>query len=207
MSGPEPTEVMKIERACRLPAMPLKCCCQQYTEVFDVQNQKLLGTVTENCWLCVPSYTIRNAAKEETLDIHQPTCCCGCLVDICARESQCCGLRVPFNIYYPGTDVVVGNINKIWRNFFAEIATDDDTFRFVGPEQKAIRDPGRLNLSDLDKKAAALGQIAIREAKEALGMTSNQYVYDLERIDPRAWEQGAQLLAATLMLNQIYFES
>lgn len=102
----EQNQVLQIERFLRLPALPFKCCCLQYTTVTDTQNEKLLGSVRENLWICVPTYTIYGPDGEEVMDVHQRACCCSCFVDICATDSSCCGLRVPFQLYYPGTDQV-----------------------------------------------------------------------------------------------------
>ncbi|KAJ1628204.1 hypothetical protein T492DRAFT_1020113 [Pavlovales sp. CCMP2436] len=199
-------EVLQIERYARLPPMPCKCCCQQYVTITDIQNQLPLGKVKETCWLCVPNYSVMDAKGEEMFEVHQPTCCCGCIVNCCSSKATCCGLRVPFNMFYPGTEVAVGDVDKIWKNVFAEFLTDEDTYRFSGPDVRAIIDPGRLNLGDLDDKAKKLGQIAARNAKDAIGLQRSEHHYDLKRIPARAWEQGASLLGATLLLNQLYFE-
>jgi hypothetical protein len=302
----EQNQVLLIERFLRLPAMPLKCCCLQYTTVTDVQNQKLLGSTRENFWLCVPTYTIYGPEGEEVMDVHQRACCCSCAVDCCAKDSSCCGLRVPFQLYYPGTDQVgarmrrrrarrprararsvrardkscavgraagrsiaralveqsgmgalahaparalltrarlpssprlarasrarslrsrspllaahrplsskcrlsqsVGTINKMWRNFCSEFVHDDDVFRFTGPEVQVVRDTGAFQLGDIDKKIAARGEMLVRDLKSAVGITDKQYRYDLSRLPPRSWEQSSQLLAASLLLNEIHFE-
>lgn len=200
-------EVLLIERPCRLPAFPCKCCCLQTVSITDVQNEKKIGTVTEQCYLGVPMYTVKDGKGEDVFDIHQPTCCCNCCVNCCDSKASCC-CRIPFNIYYPGTDRPIGEINKIWKNFFAELASDDDTFRFIGPDVRPVYNTGHLNLGDLDKKAGMLAQEAVRDAKQALGLAGQHaYHYDLNRIPEKSWEQGAQLLGATLLINNIYFES
>jgi hypothetical protein len=113
---------------------------------------------------------------------------------------------VPFNLYYPGSDQPVGDVDKIWKNFFSEMVSDDDTFRFMAPDVRAIIDPGRLDLSDIDTKIGKLGEIATRNAKDAIGLQRAEHHYDLKRIPARAWEQGASLLGLTLLLNQLYLE-
>ena len=100
----------------------------------------------------------------------------------------------------------VGTINKMWRNLCAEFVHDDDVFRFTGPEVHALRDAGAFSLGDLNKKIAARGEMVVRDAKSMVGVTDKQYRYDLSRLPPRSWEQSAQLLAASLLLNEIYFE-
>ena len=200
-------DVLLIQHPCRLPVMPCKCCCSQYVSITDVQNQVEVGTVVEQCWLCVPLFTVKDATGADVFDVHQPTCCCGLCVNCCDRSASCC-CRIPFKVYLPGSDKPSGDINKLWKNFFAELATDDDTFRFRGPDVRPIYDSGRLNLGDLDKKAKAAADEAMRDFKETIGMTStNRYMYDLNRIPQKSWEQGAQLLGATLLINQIFFES
>lgn len=100
----------------------------------------------------------------------------------------------------------VGSINKMWRNFCAEIVHDDDVFRFAGPEVVVQRDTGAYTLGDIDKKIAARGEMLVRDIKAAVGVTDKQYRYDLSRLPPRSWEQSAQLLAASLLINEIHFE-
>lgn len=198
--------VIHMYHPCRLPTMPLKCCCHQHVLITDLQNEESLGSVSETCWLCVPNYVVRDGKGQDVFDIHPPTCLGGCCVKCCASECCCC--RAPFEVYYVEGDGVspVGNISKLWKNICAEVATTDATFRFVGPEVVPIADPGKLNLADFDKKVGNVATRIARDAKKKLGVTMvNNVRYDLEKIHPKAWQQSSQLLAATLMINQIHF--
>lgn len=200
--------VLQLQHPCRLPTLPLKCCCHQTVLVTDVQNEEPLGSVSETCWLCVPNYVVRDAKGQDAFDIHPPTCLGGCCVNCCASPSALCCCRVPFEVYYADGVRPVGSVSKLWKNICAEVATEDATFRFVGPEVVQIVDPGKLNLADLDKKIGNVATRVARDAKQALGITTvNNVRYNLEKIHPKAWQQSSQLLAATLLINQVHFES
>ena len=77
--------VAKFERPSRSPLAPCKCCTNglQVMNVVDA-NGNMLGMAREaRCWRGVPKLDIIDAAGNHEFELHQPTCCCGQLVDTC----------------------------------------------------------------------------------------------------------------------------
>lgn len=109
--------VAAFERPCACPLASCKCCCFQKMIAKDPSG-KVVGSVSETCWLCVPGFTVKNDSGNHIYDLHQPTCCGGMCVDIC--KEGCCNCRIPFYIYPPSQDQgEVGKIVKVGIFSFA----------------------------------------------------------------------------------------
>jgi len=165
--------VLNFDRPFRCKQQPCKCCCFQEVIASDGAG-KIIGGVKEQCWCCVPKFTVYGADQQPKYDLHQPTCCGGQCVNFCAEG--CCNCRIPFYIYPPGggddstllatnascaegvTPPAKAQICKIFGGLATELFTDADTFELKAPDD-----------STPDNKAA--------------------------------------LIASTLMINQIFFES
>lgn len=130
----EEEELLLVERPCSCASGPCKCCCYQEAFVYttpqpssttqqsfqntvnaedeNTRRKILLGTITETCWFCVPSFVVekynnntgdvgyskpRNNGDDDNNDniekkyiIHPKTCCCfGCCRYCCEEGNPC----------------------------------------------------------------------------------------------------------------------
>jgi hypothetical protein len=121
--------IATFKRPFACAAAPCKCCCFQQIQAKSATGVDL-GKTVETCWYCVPNFEIRKPDGSKEFRVHQPTCCGGMCVNICA--GGCCKCRVPFEIY-DSEDKPVGEITKIWGGLSKEVLTDADTFETVFP--------------------------------------------------------------------------
>jgi hypothetical protein len=132
------------DRPFRCPLGSAKCCCFQELSLKSPEGAAM-GAVEEDCWFCVPSFKVMKDEHVLQYNIHQPTCCGGCCVDVCAEG--CCSCRVPFHIYAPGDHEKgkeVGKITKIWGGLAKEVFTDADTFELQFPNDADQATKARL---------------------------------------------------------------
>eukprot|EP00598_Pedospumella_elongata_P005345 CAMPEP_0184980898 /NCGR_PEP_ID=MMETSP1098-20130426/10767_1 /TAXON_ID=89044 /ORGANISM="Spumella elongata, Strain CCAP 955/1" /LENGTH=257 /DNA_ID=CAMNT_0027504399 /DNA_START=32 /DNA_END=805 /DNA_ORIENTATION=+ len=132
------------ERPFACPLANCKCCCFQEIEVKTATGAPI-GKVLEDQWFCVPSFKILDANQTLQYNVHQPTCCGGCCVDICAEG--CCSCRIPFHIYEPGKHTKgeeVGQVVKIWSGLGKEMFTDADNFELRFPPNADAHTKTRL---------------------------------------------------------------
>jgi len=142
--------IMAMHRPMACNAGPCKCCC--YNKMDMSSSGKALGTITEECWVCVPRMSILDSNGGKVYKVHQPTCVMGMCVDICAEGNPCCGkgcCKVPFHIF-PGDQSEtdngapnVGKILKIPKSWRTEAFTDSEAYDVTFPsdataEQKAL---------------------------------------------------------------------
>lgn len=121
------------ERPCACPMGNCKCCCFQELKVLDAAGIPI-GGIIEDTWYCVPSFKVVNADQTTQYMMHQPTCCGGMCVDICAEG--CCSCRIPFHFYIPGQQdkgQEVGQVVKVWSGLGTELFTDADKFELRFP--------------------------------------------------------------------------
>jgi hypothetical protein len=102
--APGGEKIASFERAFGCPLQPCKCCCFQEIVAFRAGTKA--GSVVEGTYCCVPTFKVIKTDGTHQYDIHQPTCCGGCCVDVCAEG--CCNCRIPFYIYPPGASGDVG---------------------------------------------------------------------------------------------------
>ena len=57
----------------------------------------IVGSVEEEMWFFVPSFSIKDPMGTATHTLHMPTCFGGMCVDCCAEG--CCNCRIPFYVY------------------------------------------------------------------------------------------------------------
>jgi hypothetical protein len=103
--APGGEKVASFERGLACPIHPCKICCYQRIDAFKAGVAA--GFVQEGCYCLVPNFKVMKSDGTHQFDIHQPTCCGGCCVDICAEG--CCNCRIPFYIYPPGASGDVGS--------------------------------------------------------------------------------------------------
>mmetsp|Transcript_29307 Transcript_29307/g.66496 ORF Transcript_29307/g.66496 Transcript_29307/m.66496 type:complete len:252 (+) Transcript_29307:56-811(+) len=122
------------ERPFRCPLGPCKCCCLQEVVVKD-GGGALTGSLTEDCWVCVPSLKMKDAAGAHKYNFVQPTCCGGMCVNVCAEG--CCPCRIPFYIFPPGQSTKgqeKGRVVKVFGGLATELFTDADKFEVLFPD-------------------------------------------------------------------------
>lgn len=86
-------EMLTIDRPFACPVGSCKCCCYQSAAFTSGGNP--MGGIKENCYWCVPSFTLTDGKGDPVYKMHQPTCCCGCCVNCCAE-----GNPVRYNYCY-----------------------------------------------------------------------------------------------------------
>jgi len=141
--------IVNFERPFRCKAGPCKCCCFQEVKTTDPSGA-LLGGIKEQFWCCVPKFTVYGPDQQPVYDVHQPTCCGGQCINLCAEG--CCNCRIPFYFYpHGGADDQVlvatnatcaegvdppakAQVCKIWRGLGTELFTDADSFELKAPD-------------------------------------------------------------------------
>jgi len=161
----DPSNVLlTFQHPCTFSLGPCKCCgecCFQDVTVVDNQQQKL-GMIQEQLWFCVPLFHVKDAQNAVQYEIHEPTCCGGACVNLCAQG--CCNCRVPYLVYAPGheadgpalkatgctpvpgyeNEVPDAQITKVWAGMVNELFTDADTFELKCPEGSDAQTKARL---------------------------------------------------------------
>ena len=102
----------------------------------DATTGEALGSVRENFFCCVVSYTIRDATGTPVYDVHPPTCLSGICVNCCDADSAgCMCFRAPFYIYPAdgGEETRVGKLTKVWTGITKECCTLANTFEVDMP--------------------------------------------------------------------------
>ncbi|XP_044732110.1 phospholipid scramblase 2-like [Chrysoperla carnea] len=117
--------VMRLNR-------PFAWCLARLEVLFP--NDTVIGSVQENCTLCVPSFSVNNPAGVTVAKIEGPMC-----------TFSCCG-DVKFKVMSADGSRQIGEINKQWSGLMQELFTDADNFGIKFP----------LDL-DVNTKATLLG--------------------------------------------------
>lgn len=126
------SEILTVERPYRCPVGGCKCCCC-WQEAFIKSGGTHLGAIKEDCYICVPSFTLRDHTDTPQFIVHPPTCLGGCCFNPCTEGNPCgrgC-CRLPFRIYpyaqkgsTNGDAPFLGKILKKPKSAFVEIFTD-----------------------------------------------------------------------------------
>jgi len=143
-------EMITIDRPFRCNFSPCKCCCYQEATVSSGGQE--LGSMKENCYFCVPMFTVKTAGGNALYKIHPPTCCGGCCVNCCAEGNPCgkgC-CKVGFHVFpadqakTDGDAPFVGRILKKPKSMAVEVFTDSDVFDVTFPEGASAQEKGIL---------------------------------------------------------------
>jgi hypothetical protein len=143
-------ELLTVDRPTRCAASSCKCCC--YQEISVTSGGQALGSVKENCYYCVPAFTVFTASGEELYLVHPPTCCGGMCVQCCSEGNPCgkgC-CKVPFWVFNAGQTNTggdaphIGKILKKPKSFGTEMLTDADAFAITFPEQASADEKALL---------------------------------------------------------------
>jgi len=168
-------ELLTVHRPCACCAGSCKCCCFQRASVTS--GGQAMGSVKEQCYCCVPRFTLYDGKGNPIYKMHQPTCCCGCCVNPCTEGNPCCGVgccKEPFHIYpadqksTDGDAPYSGKIVKKAKSGATEVFTDADAFEVDFPSDATT-----------DQKALLIGTsiflnaIFFEEADSGGGITSS----------------------------------
>lgn len=143
-------EMLTVDRPFACCAGSCKCCCMQKATVTS--GGQPMGSIKEQYYCCVPTFTLSDGKGEPIYVMHQPTCCGGCCVNPCTEGNPCCGkgcCKEPFHIYpydqenTNGDAPYVGKILKKEKSGATAVFTEADAFEVNFPsdattDQKAL---------------------------------------------------------------------
>jgi hypothetical protein len=95
-------EMLTVERPCACCTSCCKCCCMQRATVTS-GGQKM-GSMKEQFYCCVPTFTLLDGKDQPIYTMHQPTCCGGMCVNPCTgnvlADVYCCfGMKMSCTHY------------------------------------------------------------------------------------------------------------
>ncbi|KAL3937191.1 MAG: hypothetical protein SGBAC_007642 [Bacillariaceae sp.] len=143
-------EMVSVDRPLACVASGCKCCC--YQEAAFTSGGEDIGSIKEECYYCVPRFTIFDPENKPMYKLHSPTCCGGMCVNCCAEGNPCgkgC-CKVSFRIYDPdlkdteGDAPYLGQILKKPKSAMVEIFTDAQTFIVDFPKDASPAQKGAL---------------------------------------------------------------
>ncbi|KAI2492002.1 phospholipid scramblase [Fragilaria crotonensis] len=144
-------EMITVDRPFRCSFGSCKCCC--YQEATVTSGGQELGSMKEDCFLCVPSFKIMAPDGNPIYMVHPPTCCCGCCVNGCTEGNPCCGrgcCKVPFHVFPASQDETdgdapyVGKILKAPKSISVEVFTEANAFDVTFPTGATPQEKGLL---------------------------------------------------------------
>mmetsp|Transcript_14335 Transcript_14335/g.16482 ORF Transcript_14335/g.16482 Transcript_14335/m.16482 type:complete len:244 (-) Transcript_14335:292-1023(-) len=130
-------EIVTLDRPFACAAAGCKCCCYQNMTVSS-GGQKL-GKITEDCYYCVPSFTVTNSTDVAIHKIKPPTCLGGLCVD-CFAEGNPCGkgcCKSSFIIYDAADEAKTdpkGKILVVPKSWGTELFSDANRFKVDLPK-------------------------------------------------------------------------
>lgn len=142
-------ELLTVHHPFRCGGSACKCCC--YKEVKVTSGYRTLGTVTEECYYCIPSFKVRLPDQTEVYHLHPPTCCMGACFDCCHEDCclqySCC--VYPFHIFPAAQDNTdmsdyLGKILKRPRSVTDECCTRATVFDIDFPVEASPEEKGLL---------------------------------------------------------------
>ena len=112
---------------------PLKCscfCCNRPEIIVNVGDRNV-GKIVHLFTCCDPEFDVYDASGMVKYFVNADCCQCGimCSKNICGKFSN-----AVFNIYAPGSNNIIGTINKMPAQSFAEFATDADSYEISFPQ-------------------------------------------------------------------------
>lgn len=122
-------------------AGPCKCCC--YQEMTVTSGSETMGTVKEDCYYCVPSFTASDENGQPYWVFRPPTCLGGLCVNCCAEGNPCTKqgcCRASFRVYpvtqqdRNGDAPYIGQILIKPKSFSTAVLTDANAFDVTFPE-------------------------------------------------------------------------
>jgi len=143
-------ELVTVDRPLNCPKAACKCCL--YQEATFTSGGDEVGMMKEECYYCVPRFTIYDPEQKPMYKLHSPTCCGGMCVNCCAEGNPCgkgC-CKISFRIYDPelsdtdGDAPYLGQILKKPKSAMVEIFTDAETFVVDFPKEATPAQKGVL---------------------------------------------------------------
>lgn len=132
-------EMVTIDRPCACAHGPCKCCCYQNASFSSGGSE--IGTITETCFYCIPTFDMHDENGTHLYVIRPPTCCGGLCVNCCAEGNPCgkgC-CRFSFRFYEPGESTggdadYKGTILVKPKSLATELFTDANAFDLKFPD-------------------------------------------------------------------------
>lgn len=140
-------EIISVDRPFTCPMGGCKCCLYQTMTVSSAGTK--LGEIVEDCWYCVPHFTVTDAGDQVIYKLSPPTCLGGMCVNCCAEGNPCgkgC-CKASIRIYDPDnvTDGnELGKILKVPKSFMTEMVSDADRFEVDFPKEASVEQKGIL---------------------------------------------------------------
>lgn len=140
-------EIVTVDRPFTCPMGSCKCCLYQTMTVSSAGTK--LGVITEDCFYCVPHFTVTGASGETIYKLEPPTCLGGMCINCCAEGNPlgkgCC--KASIRIYAP--DKVeqgsqLGMIMKVKKSFLTEMVSDANRFEIDFPKEATLEQKGIL---------------------------------------------------------------
>jgi len=189
-------EIFTMKRDLNCPAGPCKCCCFQKMD-FNVESTgSYLGSVNEDCYLCVPSITVKGPNGQDVYIISPPTCCGGMCINDCADDGEsCCLCTETLYVYKPyeynggemtpsGKIVKKRTTSEILKEVFKSVNAFDVNF----PEDATIEENAPEHAT-IEEKAMLSGSVDVGFPEDA------------------TIEEKALLLGSAMYINTLYFET
>eukprot|EP00549_Striatella_unipunctata_P009231 CAMPEP_0118710924 /NCGR_PEP_ID=MMETSP0800-20121206/23718_1 /TAXON_ID=210618 ORGANISM="Striatella unipunctata, Strain CCMP2910" /NCGR_SAMPLE_ID=MMETSP0800 /ASSEMBLY_ACC=CAM_ASM_000638 /LENGTH=242 /DNA_ID=CAMNT_0006615293 /DNA_START=65 /DNA_END=793 /DNA_ORIENTATION=+ len=143
-------EILTMDRPFACPVGNCKCCCYQAMSFSSGGSE--LGSIKEDCYYCVPQFTMFDHSGNEVYIVHPPTCCGGVCYNCCAEGKNCFAVccKVPFHVFpasqkgsTDGGAQHAGKIVKLPKSLMTEILTEANAFDVEFPtsasaDQKAM---------------------------------------------------------------------
>lgn len=143
-------EMVSVDRPLACAVGGCKCCC--YQEATFTSGGEEVGSIKEECYYCVPRFTIYDPEQKPMYKLHMPTCLGGMCVNCCAEGNPCgkgC-CKASFRVYDPelsnteGDAPYLGQILKKPKSAMVEIFTDAETFVVDFPKDATPAQKGAL---------------------------------------------------------------
>lgn len=129
--------ILSLKRNWKCCFIPCKCCYRENVIVSNYSG-KMLGSVNESMWYCVPEFEIIPTSQPKRFTIRRPTCCGGICIN-CFRDG--CN-HVPFYIYDTDSKREVGKLEP-------QIRQQPNAYRVEGTSTVAeIQFPADSNASE-----------------------------------------------------------
>jgi len=140
-------EIITVDRPMTCPMGGCKCCCYQTMTVSSAGAK--LGVITEDCFYCVPHFTVTGSNDATIYKLSPPTCVGGMCVNCCAEGNPCgkgC-CKASIRIYAPDNfeeGSHLGKILKVPKSFLTGLVSDADRFEIDFPKDASTEQKGIL---------------------------------------------------------------
>mmetsp|Transcript_14225 Transcript_14225/g.21609 ORF Transcript_14225/g.21609 Transcript_14225/m.21609 type:complete len:408 (+) Transcript_14225:3-1226(+) len=187
---PQNNVIASFDRQFACCAFPLKCCCSQRIVVRDDDGSPL-GSVRENCYCCVPSYSVYAHGGTHQHNIRPSLCCFGCCVNIFDGGCLCCKQMI--NCY-----ITVASEGWSERVLVGNVPT---TRMVYNTANTIIADTSGLYQSiDLNEDPIAVG-----ESKGELRKVPRRDNFEIHYPKNISRDEKIRLLGGLVLMHSVYF--